>query len=327
MVIDRTTGKGCALSIAAKTVTRNLIADGIIGKTIAKKERPKRSVWLRVRDYGDDWVCIGGNIAHELTEEPLWVPSFIDERIWTQAVSKFHIDSRLDENVVEFLLPEMDEYLQNIPDSELISITRDFLIENGILDQPIRRHKGNTYYFDKSEIYSLDNESKLFPYEGRINHIFTVTGIDVAFFNSGVWIKAAPRFEVGMSLKECVGIFIETELAHRAPQELSPLDQLIQYIARPVYERVPGNDNVKTFDRIRMTVGLPRYLFNSWEALQSEVKKYQHEIYQRVIQRMETNRSFKRYGVPINFLEISNVTLLRDFSLEFIFELKEPKTD
>lgn len=158
-------------------------------------------------------------------------------------------------------------------------------------------------------------------------HIFTVTGIDVAFFNSGVWIKAAPRFEVGMSLKECVGIFIETELAHRAPQELSPLDQLIQYIARPVYERVPGNDNVKTFDRIRMTVGLPRYQFNSWEALQSEVKKYQHEIYQRVIQRMETNRSFKRYGVPINFLEISNVTLLRDFSLEFIFELKEPKTD
>lgn len=175
--------------------------------------------------------------------------------------------------------------------------------------------------------YSLDNKSKLFPYEGRINHIFTVTGIDVAFFNSGVWIKAAPRFEVGMSLKECVGIFIETELAHRAPQELSPLDQLIQYIARPVYERVPGNDNVKTFDRIRMTVGLPRYQFNSWEALQSEVKKYQHEIYQRVIQRMETNRSFKRYGVPINFLEISNVTLLRDFSLEFIFELKEPKTD
>lgn len=196
MVIDRTTGKGCALSIAAKTVTRNLIADGIIGKTIAKKERPKRSVWLRVRDYGDDWVCIGGNIAHELTEEPLWVPSFIDERIWTQAVSKFHIDSRLDENVVEFLLPEMDEYLQNIPDSELISITRDFLIENGILDQPIRRHKGNTYYFDKSEIYSLDNESKLFPYEGRINHIFTVTGPDVAFSIQAFGLKLRPGLKL-----------------------------------------------------------------------------------------------------------------------------------
>ena len=55
----------------------------------------------------------------------------------------------------------MDEYLQNIPDSELISITRDFLIENGILDQPIQRRKGNTYYFDKNEIYSLDNEGQM----------------------------------------------------------------------------------------------------------------------------------------------------------------------
>ena len=36
----------------------------------------------------------------------------------------------------------MDEYLQNIPDSELISITRDFLIENGILDQPFGGTRG-----------------------------------------------------------------------------------------------------------------------------------------------------------------------------------------
>ena len=325
MVIDRTTGKGCALSIAAKTVTRNLITDGIVGKIIAKKIRYNRPVWLRVIAYRDKLVYFNWEFAQEVADEPLWTPSFIDEEIWARAVDKFPLDGYLDENVKEFLLPEMDEYLQNIPDSELIAITRDFLRKNGILGEPIRRRKGNTYYFDKSEIYSIDKESKLFPYKGRINHIFTVTGADTAFFNSGVWIKAAPQFEVGMSLKECVGIFLETELAHRVPQELSPLDQLIQYINPPVYERIPGNDNIKTFDRIRITVGLPRYQFNSWEALQSEVKKYQHEIYQRVIQRLETDRSFKRYGVPINFLEISDVTLLRDFSLEFIFEPKEPR--
>lgn len=72
-----------------------------------------------------------------------------------------------------------------------------------------------------------------------------------------------------------------------------------------------------------MIVGLPRYQFYSWEALQNEVKKYQREIYQQVIQRLEKDRQFKKYGVPVNFLKISNVTLLRDFSLEFIFELKE----
>lgn len=90
----------------------------------------------------------------------------------------------------------MDEYLQNIPDSELISITRDFLIENGILDQPIRRHKGNTYYFDKSEIYSLDNESKLFPYEGRINHIFTVTGQMQHFSIQAFGLKLRPGLKL-----------------------------------------------------------------------------------------------------------------------------------
>lgn len=327
MVIDKTTGKGCALSIAAKTITQSLIADGIVGKIIARRGRCKRDVWLRVIDCGDDWACIHWDFAHGQAEEPIWIPSFIDEEIWTRAVSKFPVDGRLDVNVEKFLLTEMDEYLQSIPDSELISITRDFLIDNGVLNQPIRQHKGNTYYFDQNEIYSFDKGSKLFPYDKRVRKVFTIIGPDTAFFNSGVWIKASPQFEVGMTLKECVGIFILTELTHNVPQELSPLDQLIQYIAPPVYERVPGNDNKKTFDRIRVTVGLPRYQFNSWGALQGEVKKYQHEIYQRVVQKLETDYQFKRYGVPINFFKISDVTLLRDFSLEFIFELKEQKID
>ena len=75
-----------------------------------------------------------------------------------------------------------------------------------------------------------------------------------------------------------------------------------------------------------MSVGLPRYQFDSWEALKDEIKKYQFEIYQRVIKKLEQDRQFKKYGVPINFLKLDNVMLLRDFSVEFIFELKEPKT-
>ena len=38
---------------------------------------------------------------------------------------------------------------------------------------------------------------------------------------------------------------------------------------------------------------------------------------------MEDDRQFRGYGVPMNFIKLSNVTLLRDFSLDFIFELKE----
>ena len=137
-----------------------------------------------------------------------------------------------------------------------------------------------------------------------------------------VWRKAVSQFKVGMTLKECIEIFLKTELEHRTPQELSPIDQLVQYISPPIYERVPENQDERTFDYIRMTVGLPRYQYNSWESLQDEIKKYQREIYCRVLQKLENDRYFKRYGVPINFIRGSEVILRRDFSLEFIFELK-----
>lgn len=137
-----------------------------------------------------------------------------------------------------------------------------------------------------------------------------------------VWRKAVSQFEVGMTLQECISAFLKTELVHRIPQELSHVDRLVQSIAPPAYERVPGNNNKTTFDHIRMTVGLPRYQFNSWEALLNEVKKHQRGIYQRVAQRLEKDRQFKKYGIPMNFLKVSDVILRRDFSMEFIFELK-----
>ncbi len=37
MVIDKTTGKGCAWSIASRTITKRLIDEGIIGKQFARK--------------------------------------------------------------------------------------------------------------------------------------------------------------------------------------------------------------------------------------------------------------------------------------------------
>ena len=82
-----------------------------------------------------------------------------------------------------------------------------------------------------------------------------------------------------------------------------------------------------TFDRIHITVGLPRYQFNSWEDLQDEVKKYHHEIYQRVIRKLEAERPFKKYGVPLNSLVLSDVMLLYNYSIEFIFEHKCQEID
>lgn len=315
--------------MASKTVTEKLIGDGIIGKAICRRRRissKNRYDLLRVTKFRhEDTVYVMSQKDRGLAEEPLWTPSFIDAEIWEQAVSRFPNFEQLDKSVEKYLLPEMDEYLQSISDAELVSMTRAVLIEHGIFNAPIRQHAGKTYYFSENGIYSLDKKSELFPYEGRKKfNIFKI--MTAPCFNTNVWSKAASWFEVGMTLEECIDIFLQTELAHNAPQELSPIDRLVQHIAPPVYGRVPGNNNKSTFDHIRMSVGLPRYQFDSWEALKDEIKKYQFEIYQRVIKKLEQDRQFKKYGVPINFLKLDNVMLLRDFSVEFIFELKEPKT-
>lgn len=324
MVIDKTTGRGCAWSIASKTIAKKLIADGIVDKIIFIKVWKSGYDLLRVADCGEERAYLTLQRVKELTEQPLWIPSFIDPEIWGEAVSRFQTYERLDRNVEMYLLPEMAEYLRSIPDIELISMTREFLIKHGVVNKPIRQHAGKTYYFNENEVYSLDEQSQLFPYEGRMKfNTFQVRG--ETCFNINVWVKAASRFEIGMTLEACIEIFLNTELTYKAQQGLSPIDRLVQHIGPPIYERVPENKNEATFDHIRVIVGLPRYQFHSWEALQNEVKKYQHEIYQQVIQRVEKDRQFKRYGVPVNFLKISNVTLLRDFSLEIIFELKEYK--
>ena len=322
MIIDKTTGRGCAWSIASKTIARKLVAEGIEGKVISQKSFPNSYELLQVIEYGEAHVCVVSQRVKELIEKELWVPSFIDTKIWAQAVNRFQAYKRLEENVEKYLLPEMDTYLQNIPDSELISMTRDFLMAHNVINVPIRQRSGKTYYFDENEVYAIDKDSMLFPYEKKLKFsIFTVRG--ETCFNMNVWSKAVSQFEVGMTLKECLEVFVKTDLSHNEKHEQSPLQRLVQYIVPPIYEREPENQNEATFDRIRVIVGLPRYQFSSWEALRNEVKKYRRKIYQQVVQRLEKDRRFQKYGVPLNFLRLSNVTLCHNFSIEFIFELKE----
>lgn len=322
--IDKSTGKGCAWSITSKTIATRLIADGIVGQPIYRM--PRKDTYDTVFAINSTGYCVrlSQKMVQELAQVPVWTPSFIEASIWQQAVKKFQPYQPLDVCVERFLLPYMDEYLQNIPEAELISITREFLLENGVVNCPIRQRAGKTYYFNEDEVYSLDKESQLFPYQGRVRfNMFIVRG---SGFNMNVWNKAASRFEAGMTLEQCIGIFLQTELTRNTQQEPTPLDRLVQHISPPVFEREPENQNNSTFDRIRITVGLSRYLFSSWEDLKREVETYRPEIYQRVVQKLENDRQFKRYGVPINFIKLSDVTLLLDYSLEFIFELKEPKS-
>ena len=91
MVIDKTTGKGCAWRIVSKTITKRLIAEGIIGKPIARKQTKTSYRLICVDQFRADCdVYIARLRGSGLADEVLWTPSFIERGIWERAVNRFH---------------------------------------------------------------------------------------------------------------------------------------------------------------------------------------------------------------------------------------------
>ena len=221
MVIDKTTGKGCAWRIASRTITKRLIAEGIIGKPFArqqtKSQTKSRYRLLSAEEYSDGQVHVLWRRGSGLADETLWTPSFIEAGIWERAASRFHFRDPLDINVENYLLPELGEYLQSLSDTELVSMTKDYLIDQGVINIPIVRRGRNTYYFNENEVYSLDTKPERFPYESRGRFSFFNAAYETCF-NMNLWRKAASQFEVGMTLDECIRIFLKTEMIRGTPK-------------------------------------------------------------------------------------------------------------
>jgi len=320
---DKTSGRGCAWSIAARSLAGELVADGIIDQPIAREPRKAEGdIVLRFDAFGYYHRANSKWFGMHSDDEPLWQPTIIDPEIWAKAAKAFRPRHDLKYNVEHYLLPEMTDYIESMTDDDLVNRVHEFLLEFGVLNCPIRQVGGNTYFFNDEEIYTLDRGSQNFKYEGK--HRFSLFQVkDYTSFNNNVWSKAMKQFRTGMTLTECIRIFLDTKLEMKPDVELPFIDRLIQRIEAPLFERIPENHNEATFDRIRVFVGLPRYMFDSWYELRDAVLKNRAEIDRRVIRRIEEDRQFKKFELPINFIKLSDVTLLRDHTLEYIFELKE----
>jgi len=326
-MIDRNSGRGCAWTMAALKLADTLLEDGILNQPIVRKENQKHG---DIVCYFDSSGCYNRAsnkwIAGRPENEELWFPSFIEPEIWGTAAASFQLFYDLKYNLEYHLLPKMAEYVHDVSDEELNILLRRYLVDAGIINSPVRQIAGDTYFFNDNEIYTLDKGSKVFAYEGRLKFkLFKIRGY--TSFNMNIWSKAVKHFKAGMSLTDCIKIFLDTTLEYKPTVDLPYLDRLIQHINAPEYERIPENSNAATFDRIRVFVGLPQFMFQSWDELKKAVQENRVEIDRRVLEKIESDRQFKKYGIPINFISLSTVLLRHNYSLEYIFELRDQRDE
>lgn len=102
----------------------------------------------------------------------------------------------------------------------------------------------------------------------------------------------------------------------RVPVELG---MFVHTVGTPEIEREFGNPNKNTFDFIRVYVSVKHMDTNTKRDM---LRKYKKEIMDMVLLQIKTNKSFKKYGIPVNFLKLSQCVLTRDHQIMFLFELK-----
>lgn len=121
------------------------------------------------------------------------------------------------------------------------------------------------------------------------------------------------------TLQQFINIDFDVDSIYAHPFQ-NNIERFITKIYNPDFIRKPGNENKKTFDYIRVQMNINTSCTN----IEDAIKNNSYEIFMAVIHKIETHRSFKKYGIPVNFLRITSAKYFKDIHLlEMIIELKE----
>ena len=192
---------------------------------------------------------------------------------------------------------------------------------------PIRHCNNIIYYFNENGTYcSISVEDFKKGKESQLRNVFIrQDGSVYTYFpyyltpNDIIRRKAVVNMKVGDNIDKFINLLNTTELQKR---ELPKgLDRFICKIERPVFSRIPENPNPKTFDFIHIYVSIVSE--NAIPNRSEYIKENKNEILQRVLKKIEDSKQFKKYGVPINILRLSKMTLIKSQSLlQIVFEIK-----
>ena len=97
------------------------------------------------------------------------------------------------------------------------------------------------------------------------------------------------------------------------------INDFILKVKQPSIERALGNNNKNTFDFITLEMLTPLKFYGDRKKY---IKDHIKEIYEIAMNKISNYRYYERYGVPVNYLKLSNLTLSCENILVFKFGIK-----
>lgn len=154
------------------------------------------------------------------------------------------------------------------------------------------------YYNEELELYAQNSRLQQIPFHG----VSTKEDLESR-------IRKRPYRNETLTDKLCN--------KQKIPAEVS---QFVQRVGTPSIEREVGNPNKDTFDFIRIYIGVAQTWYMDRRLFSKKNMKY---IARLALAHIRDSKRFQKYGVPINFLRLSECTLTQCSELELVFELKK----
>lgn len=170
------------------------------------------------------------------------------------------------------------------------------------------KHKSGTSILEVSKYYErrhrgfVETDSPYFRPKVKITKLFYEDRCNM------LW-----RFKQGYTFDENLKMY-----SKRPNDKLKDVEVYLTKIYQPDFRRTPENPSKNTFDTIFIQCNT-----NSQLDVSTFLRNNKKQVIDYILNFLENNRSFKKYGIPINFLRITSATFHKKLNLlDFIFELK-----
>ena len=204
----------------------------------------------------------------------------------------------------------------------------------GYINAVLRQLKRNFYFFNEKEEWTCLPEKKILATDISIPYIWFERGKDISYLpidfsyellqrlgidNRVLLGKSIGKLEVGDSIEK-LKEYCNGGVTLKGPSKASYGNGIVTRICKPEFICNPENSKTTTFDYINVDVNL----LTTWKGDKKVyLEKHRKEISKMVLEKVEKDRTFLKYGVPINCLKIANIVLYKGGNmLQYVLELK-----